>query len=111
MLDSHNHLIKLMKLPLMTGFYTLVLTLGLAVGVILQPGGAELFTYAYDHWIPLVSASFAMSVIQGVFVYVNSFYSGELLALGGNSGVIPYDVSQSPGECSRHATRVACYIC
>lgn len=85
----------LAKHSLTAGFYTLVLTLGLSVGIILQPGGAELFTYAYDHWVPLVSASFAMSVIQAVFVYVNSFYSGELLALGGNSGVVPYDVSWS----------------
>lgn len=36
----------------------------------------------------MVNATF-----QAVFVYINSFYSGELLALGGNSGVMIYDVS------------------
>lgn len=70
-----------------------MLTLGLAVGIILQPGGPQLFTYVYDHWVPLLSAAFAMSVFQAVFVHINSFYSGELLALGGNSGVFIYDVS------------------
>ncbi len=76
------------------GFYTLLLSLGISLGVILQPGGAELYTWLYDHWIPLVTASLAMATFQAFFVYINSFYSGELLALGGNSGVFIYDVSQ-----------------
>lgn len=33
-----------------------------------------------------------MATLQATFVYLNSFRSGELLALGGNSGVMIYDV-------------------
>ena len=51
-----------------------------------------MYTYAYDHWLPLTSAALVNATFQAVFVYVNSFYSGELLALGGNSGVFFYDV-------------------
>lgn len=63
--------------------------------MLLQPGGAgiEAFTWIYDHWVPLLTASLIMSTVQAVLVYVWSFYSGELLALGGNSGVFIYDVS------------------
>ena len=74
------------------GFYTLLLTLGISVGVLLQPRGIENFTWLYDHWVPLVSASLAMATFQAFFVYTWSFQSGELLALGGNSGVFVYDV-------------------
>ena len=76
-----------------SGFYTLLLSLGISVGILMQPGGIELFTWLYDHWIPLVSASLAMATFQAFFFYLNSFRSGELLALGGNSGVFVYDVS------------------
>ncbi|RSH81588.1 erg24, C-14 sterol reductase [Saitozyma podzolica] len=75
----------------MNGFYTLLLTLGLTSGILLQPGGIELFTYLYDNWVPLVSASIALATVQSVWVYAWSFFSGELLALGGNSGVFVYD--------------------
>lgn len=77
---------------LFTGLHTFVLSLGITLGIILQPQGPQAFTYLYDHWIPLVSAAVVMSTAQAVFVYVNSFYSKELLALGGNSGVFIYDV-------------------
>jgi delta14-sterol reductase len=75
------------------GFYTLLLSLGITVGILLQPGGIERFTWLYDHWVPLVSASLAMATFQAFWVYLYSFRSGELLALGGNSGVFIYDVS------------------
>lgn len=67
------------------------MTFGLAVGVLLQPNGIYAITYLYDHWVPLVSAALAMSIVQALFVYVNSYFSGELLALGGNSGNFIYD--------------------
>ncbi|ORY32541.1 ergosterol biosynthesis ERG4/ERG24 [Naematelia encephala] len=73
------------------GFLTFVLAAGLSAGVLIQPGGIERFTYLYDHWIPLVSASLVMATAQAVWVYVWSFFSGELLALGGNSGWKIYD--------------------
>lgn len=34
-----------------------------------------------------------MSTVQAAWVYLWSFLSGELLALGGNSGIFIYDVS------------------
>lgn len=68
------------------------LTLGLVAGFLLQPGGIEKFSWIYDHWVPLMSASLAMSIVQATWVYVWSFFSGELLALGGNSGNLIYDV-------------------
>lgn len=74
------------------GFYTLLLSLGITVGILLQPGGIEAYTYLYDNWIPLVSASMVMAIFQATWVYFYSFYTGELLALGGNSGVFIYDV-------------------
>lgn len=37
-----------------------------------------------------------MATFQAVWVYVWSFFSGELLALGGNSGNVIYDVCPSP---------------
>ena len=79
-------------IALMSGFYTMVLTFGLTVGFLLQPGGVEKFTWIYDNWIPLTSAALAMSVIQATWVYAYSYFSGELLALGGNSGNFIYDV-------------------
>lgn len=75
------------------GLWTILLCLAITAGIVSQPGGIELYTYAYDHWIPLTSAAMVNATFQAVFVYINSFYSGELLALGGNSGVMIYDVS------------------
>jgi delta14-sterol reductase len=43
--------------------------------------------------VPLLTASLIMATVQSVWVYVWSFFSGELLALGGNSGIFVYDVS------------------
>jgi delta14-sterol reductase len=77
----------------MIGTWTILLALAITAGICSQPGGIELYTYLYDHWIPLTSAALVNATFQAIFVYVNSFYSGELLALGGNSGVFFYDVS------------------
>ena len=75
-----------------TGTWTILLALAITAGICSQPGGVELYTYLYDHWIPLTSAALVNATFQAIFVYVNSFYSGELLDLGGNSGVFFYDV-------------------
>lgn len=74
------------------GLYTLLLALGLLTGVLVQPRGIQAFTWLHDHFVPLISASLAMATFQAVCVYVWSFFSGELLALGGNSGNVIYDV-------------------
>ncbi|EJT52206.1 C-14 sterol reductase [Trichosporon asahii var. asahii CBS 2479] len=75
----------------MNGTWTLVLTLGVVVGILMSPGGIERFTYLYDHWVPLLTASLVMATAQALWVYFWSFKSGELLALGGNSGIFCYD--------------------
>ncbi|ORX36826.1 putative C-14 sterol reductase [Kockovaella imperatae] len=75
----------------MNGHYTVLLTLGLVAGFLMRPGGIEAFTWIYDKWVPLVSASLAMAFVQACWVYVWSFFSGELLAQGGNSGNVVYD--------------------
>jgi delta14-sterol reductase len=70
----------------------MTLALGITFGFLLHKGGIESFSWVYDNWVPLLSASLAMSAIQATWVYAYSFFSGELLALGGNSGNIIYDV-------------------
>ncbi|WOO85586.1 Delta(14)-sterol reductase [Vanrija pseudolonga] len=75
----------------MNGLWFLFLTLGVAIGVLARPGGIEHFTWLYDHFVPLLSAALAMATAQAVWVYAYSFFSGELLALGGNSGIFFYD--------------------
>ncbi|KAK4687856.1 hypothetical protein P7C73_g2274, partial [Tremellales sp. Uapishka_1] len=97
MRDGHR------KTYTMNGFYTCLLTLGLSLGIVLQPNGPQVFTYLYDHWVPLVSASLVVSVVQAVWVYAYSFASGELLALGGNSGSFFYDASGVSRICQQHA--------
>ena len=79
----------------LSGLYTTFLTLGLVAGLLTQPGGIERFTWVYDHWVPLISACLAWAFITACWVYTWSFFSGELLALGGNSGNFIYDVSPS----------------
>lgn len=78
---------------LMPGLQTMTLALGCTVGFLLHSGGVERFSWVYDNWVPLLSAALAMSFIQATWVYAYSFFSGELLALGGNSGNVVYDVS------------------
>ncbi|GMK57223.1 hypothetical protein CspeluHIS016_0400570 [Cutaneotrichosporon spelunceum] len=73
------------------GLWTLILTLGIAAGVIAQPGGIAAFAWLNDHFVPLLSASIAMCTFQAAFVYAYSYFSGELLAYQGNSGNFFYD--------------------
>ncbi|KAK8864236.1 hypothetical protein IAR55_001482 [Kwoniella newhampshirensis] len=75
----------------MNGLYTLILTLGISVGIIIQPGGIQAYTWLYDHFVPLISASLVMSIAQAAFVYAWSYQSKELLSLGANSGNVIYD--------------------
>lgn len=66
--------------------------MGLTIGYIWR-FGPESFTFIYDKWVGLITASVAMSVFQGLAVYAMSFSEGKILALGGNSGNPIYDVS------------------
>lgn len=80
---------------LLIAFSTFLLTLGIVSGVILR-FGPESFTFIYNKWVGLITASLVMAVVQATYCYITSFREGSLLALGGNSGNIIYDVSVSP---------------
>ncbi|KAI0917000.1 hypothetical protein AcW1_007690 [Taiwanofungus camphoratus] len=71
-------------------FSTFLLTLGLTSGYIWRYG-AQSFTFIYEKWVGLVTASILMSVVQGFACYAASFREGALLALGGNTGSFIYD--------------------
>ena len=72
-------------------FSTFLLTLGLLFGYLYRFGPKD-FTFIYDKWIGFVTAALAMSVLQGLYVYLGSYRGEKLLALGGNSGNAVYDV-------------------
>ncbi len=67
------------------------MALGLSTGYILRFGVGS-FTFFYDHWVGFMSAALSMSLFQGILWYTLSFQEGKLLALGGNSGNVIYDV-------------------
>ncbi|KAI0345721.1 ERG4/ERG24 ergosterol biosynthesis protein [Trametopsis cervina] len=71
-------------------FSTFLLALGIAFGMILR-FGPQSFTFIYEHWVGLVTASLITSVVQGFGCYIASFGENKLLALGGNSGNFIYD--------------------
>ncbi|KDN35675.1 putative ERG24-C-14 sterol reductase [Tilletiaria anomala UBC 951] len=71
-------------------FATLVASFGLSAGWILLKGPAA-YTFFYDHWPALVSASLSNSLIQAFYVYYASFQQGKLLAEGGNTGNTLFD--------------------
>jgi Delta14-sterol reductase len=79
---------------LRAAFSTFLLAMGIVSGVILR-FGPESFTFIYDHWLGLVTASILFSFLQAAFCYTSSFRPGRLLALGGNSGNHIYDVCPS----------------
>jgi len=72
-------------------FSTLLLTLGLVAGVIVR-GGPQSFTWIYDHYLGLITASVIYSFVQSAVLYVLSFRGERLLALGGNSEFHIYNV-------------------
>ena len=61
--------------------------------------GAEGFTFFYDHWPALITASLANSLAQAFYVYALSFKEGRLLAKGGNSGNALFYVSAPRASC------------
>ncbi|KAI9262688.1 ergosterol biosynthesis ERG4/ERG24 [Sporodiniella umbellata] len=59
--------------------------------MVLSVTGLQPLTYVYDHYTGLVLSSILFAYTLSLFVYINSFYSNRLLALGGNTGNIIYD--------------------
>lgn len=74
-------------------FATLLLTLGLTAGWIIN-FGPQSFTFIYEHWIGLCTASLINSFVQATWCYYISTKKTDerVLALGGNSGNLIYDV-------------------
>jgi hypothetical protein len=79
---------------LVTAFSTFLLALGITSGIILN-FGPESFTILYEKWVGFLTASVLMATVQALYCYASSFRSSALLALGGNSGNIIYDVCHS----------------
>ncbi|KAF9517250.1 hypothetical protein BS47DRAFT_1340003 [Hydnum rufescens UP504] len=65
-------------------FSTLLLAIGLTLGTIIR-GGSQSFTWIYEHFLGLVTASIVYSILQTAVLYFWSFKEDKLLALGGNS--------------------------
>ena len=48
-------------------------------------------SWAYDNYVPLMTASILFSLILSVYLYLRSFTKHALLAAGGNTGYVVYD--------------------
>lgn len=48
-------------------------------------------SWAYDNYVPLMTASILFSVVLSIYLYARSFVPGALLAAGGATGVPIYD--------------------
>ncbi|XP_070781571.1 delta(14)-sterol reductase LBR [Enoplosus armatus] len=71
------------------GFFAIVVSSVAVAAAVHQ--GLDL-TYIHSHFLQLATASFLISVLLSVYLYVRSLYAApEQLALGGNSGNLAYD--------------------
>lgn len=48
-------------------------------------------SWAYDNYVPLMTASILFSLILSIYLYLRSFTKHALLAAGGNTGYVVYD--------------------
>ena len=48
-------------------------------------------SWAYDNYVPLLTASVAFSTLLSIYLYATSFAQGAVLAAGGSTGVPLYD--------------------
>ncbi|QRV92119.1 C-14 sterol reductase ERG24 [Ceratobasidium sp. AG-Ba] len=73
-------------------FSTMLLALGLVAGWVMN-FGPQSFTFIFDHWVGLCTASLINSFIQATWCYYMSTRNEDQreLALGGNSGNMIYD--------------------
>uniref|UniRef100_A0A8D2ZGK4 Delta(14)-sterol reductase LBR n=1 Tax=Scophthalmus maximus TaxID=52904 RepID=A0A8D2ZGK4_SCOMX len=71
------------------GFFAIAVSAVAVAAAVHQ--GVDL-TYIHSHFLQLATASFLVSVLLSVYLYVRSRYAApEQLALGGNSGNVVYD--------------------
>lgn len=74
----------------MNALATFLLAVSVVTAVIIY-SGPDSFTFLYNRYLGLMTASVVMSVAQAVGVYVLSYRKDALLALGGNTGSVMYD--------------------
>lgn len=89
--DRHGVITDFQSPRICTAFSTLLLTLGIVAGIIVR-GGPESFTWIYEHFKGLITATAVYSFIQTAVLYYLSFRGDKLLALGGNSDSHIYNV-------------------
>ncbi|XP_071334607.1 delta(14)-sterol reductase LBR isoform X2 [Trachinotus anak] len=71
------------------GFFSIVVSAVAVAAAVYQ--GVDL-TYIHSHFLQLTMATFLISILLSVYLYVRSRYAPtEQLALGGNSGNVVYD--------------------
>lgn len=68
-----------------------MLAFGFLAGVMFV-NGPQAIAPLYEHWPGLLSAALTNAVVQAIYVYAASFQPNKLLAVGGNSGNVVYDV-------------------
>lgn len=68
----------------------MVAALTITAGIIIFKGPSN-FTFLYDHWEALITASLINSIVQAVYVHISSFGQGKLLAKGANTGNLIHD--------------------
>ncbi|KAG8955904.1 erg24, C-14 sterol reductase [Tulasnella sp. 424] len=69
----------------------LFMTLGLVGGMIYN-NGPQTFTFIYEHYLGLITATFVWSYVQSILLYIWSFYGHpKVLALAANSGYHIHD--------------------
>jgi len=57
-----------------------------------------LWTWIWDNYIYLMTASLVFATIVAFYTYISSFFTGELLAEHGNTGNPLYDVRVLPSQ-------------
>ena len=54
------------------------------------------YVWIWDNYVHILTASFVFATLLTTYVYVASFYTGEMLAEHGNTGNHIYDVIHIP---------------
>lgn len=78
---------------LITGFSVLLSLFSIAVYCAAKGPGIAPALWVYEHWVGINVAAILVAFAVSIWVYLNSFEPGALLALGGNTGNTIYDVS------------------
>ncbi|CAG8678799.1 7888_t:CDS:2, partial [Dentiscutata erythropus] len=75
----------------MNGFYSMILTLFIIISI-LNTKGHEPLLFIDDHFIGLITSSIIVAFILSLYVYLDSFQEGKLLALELNPRIGSFDI-------------------